>query len=86
MKERKSIVRDIVQLSSQELNAIEDSALRVFTIYSHICDELKKDSNYGEEFIKNNQSLIGQLVQSSIIDIHLSKTNKYNSEVCQKRM
>lgn len=74
MEENRSIIRDVIQLNSKELYEIEDSTLRVFTIYSRICDELKKDHNYGEKFVKDNQVLIGQLVQSTIIDIHLSKS------------
>jgi hypothetical protein len=74
MEENRSIIRDVIQLNSKELYEIEDSTLRVFIIYSRICDELKKDHNYGEKFVKDNQVLIGQLVQSTIIDIHLSKS------------
>lgn len=74
MEENRSVIRDVIQLNSKELYEIEDSTLRVFTIYSRICDELKKDHNYGEKFVKDNQVLIGQLVQSTIIDIHLSKS------------
>lgn len=40
--------------------------VRAITIYSEICDRFKKDKNYGDDFVRNNQSLMGQLTVAAI--------------------
>ncbi|MCD7850422.1 MAG: hypothetical protein LUH63_12260 [Parabacteroides sp.] len=58
-------------MSAQWHKDAGEAITRVLAVYSNICDKFKKDDKYGEEFVKNNQTLIGQLTLATIKELDI---------------
>lgn len=58
--DNKSIL-DGMTMSGSWHEKADDAVSNVLTIYSKVCDKFEKDKNYGKEFVKSHQYLMGQL-------------------------
>lgn len=68
MEDNKSIL-DGMPMGGAWHEGMDRSVTDVLTAYSKICDKFKLDKNYGSDFVKNNQALMGQLTIAVLNDM-----------------
>lgn len=64
--ENRLIVEGVERLSGKRLEKLEEAELIATVLYSKICHRFKQDKNYGEEFVKTHQDLMGQLTIAAV--------------------
>jgi len=67
-----------IPLNSKWMSERDSATDTVVYLYSTICDRFKKDKRYVEEFVKDNQELIGLLVNSATVELSGKCREKLN--------
>lgn len=63
-------------LNSKWMEERDNAVETVLYLYNTISHRFKVDKKYGEEFLQNNQELIGLLVNAAVQEIVGNKTEK----------
>ena len=58
-----------IPLNAEWMKERDNAVESVLYLYNTISHRFKSDEKYGEEFVKNNQELIGLLVNAAVKDI-----------------
>lgn len=77
--ENKSILDGLTMSTTWHLD-VEAAITDVLTVYSYICDKFKNDNKYGEEFVNNNQVLMGQLTLAAIKELNKEENTHSTGE------
>lgn len=69
MEDKKNILSDINFLDSPWLEERDIACNTVLYVYYKISERFSKDEKYGPKFVKDNQQLIGVLVQAAMSEL-----------------